>query len=178
MDLTVIESDQLYTWSDEQHTEEATGDLAQTPHCSSAPTTAAPGDPAWLPDRALQALRQAGMQMRRRSRSRSQILPVCQLPGLAAANGLCATGVLHANSGVPRQLSPSPRDLRGDLRDQPRVAAPPRGALRNGRERSAFLTDVAYRCERCETGRRAPRQYARRLAGRPSKPFGRGGSSR
>jgi|SRR3954447_1417525 len=175
MDLPVIESDQLYTWSDEQHTEGATGDLAQTPHGSPAPTTSTPGDPAWLPDRALQALRQAGMQMRRRSRSRSQVLPVCQLPGFAAANGLRATGVLHANSGTPRQLSPSPRDLRGDLRDQPRAAAPPRGALRNGRERSAFLAGGAYGCE---TGRRAPRQYARRLAGRPSKRFGRGGSSR
>src|SRR3982751_4665625 len=82
MDLLALESDQLYTWSDEQHTEGAIGDLAQTPHCSSAPTTAAPGDPAWLPDRALQALRQAGMQMRRRSRSRPKYYLSVSYPGL------------------------------------------------------------------------------------------------
>src|SRR3954453_20311720 len=174
MDLPVIESDQLYTWSDEQHTEGATGDLAQTPHGSPAPTTSTPGDPAWLPDRALQALRQAGMQMRRRSRSRSQVLPVCQLPGLAAANGLRATGVLHANSGTPRQLSPSPRDPRGDLRDQPRIAAPSGGALTNRHER---ITGCPPCPARRRIGQRVARQYAGRLPRRQSKLFSSSSSS-
>ena len=168
-----LESDQLVTWSDE-HTAAASGHLAQTPHCSSAPITATPCHPAWLPYRALQALRKAGMQMRRRPRSRSQVLSFCQLSGLTAANGLRTAGVLRTNGRAPCQLSPSPRDLRRDLRDQPRTAAPPRGTLRDGRERSAFL---AYGPFRCEIGWRAPRQYARRLAGRQSKLFG-GGDGR
>ena len=112
--------------------------IAKTPQRSPAPTAPAQGDPARLPHRALQAVRQAGMQMRRRSRPWPQVLSFGELPGLAAANGLCAAGVLRPDGRVPRQLPPSPRDLRGDLRDQPRTAAPPGGALKGRHERSAF----------------------------------------
>jgi hypothetical protein len=168
-----LQSDQFYTWSDE-YTEAATGGLAQTTYCSSAPVTSPPGDPARLTYRALQALRQAGMQMRRWPRSRPQILSLREPPRLTATNGLCAAGVLRTNGRAPGQLSPGSRDIRRDLRDQPRTAAPPRGTLRNGRERSAFL---AYGLYRCEIGWRAPRQYARRLVGSPSELFG-GGISR
>ena len=170
---SALESDQLSPWSDE-HAEAVSGFLAQTPHCSYAPIAPTAGDPAWLPYRALQALRQAGMQMRRRPRSRSQVLPFGQLPRLTAANGLRTAGVLRTNGGASCQLSQNPRDPRADLRDQPRIAAPPRGALRNGRERSSFLA-YGLSIYRCEIGRRASRQYARRLAARQSTFFGGGG---
>ena len=75
--------------------------------------------------------------MRRRPRSWPQVLSFGELPGLAATNGLRAAGAYAPTAEF--QLPPSPRDLRGDLRDQPRTAAPPRGALRDGRERNAFL---------------------------------------
>src|ERR1700757_3429128 len=160
MYLAALDSDQLYTWSDES-TERATGRLAKTPQGSSAPTAPAPIHPAWLLDRALQAMRQARMQVRRRTWPWPQVLSVGKLPGLAAANGLRATRGVRANRGVPGQLSPSPRDLRGDLRDQPRTAAPSRSALKNRHER---ITGCPPCPARCGIGRPVARQHARRLA--------------
>src|SRR5437588_4658522 len=134
MYLCNIQSDQLYTWSDE-NSEKTHSCLTKTPQRSSAPTAPAPVGPARLPHRALQTVWQAGMQMHRRPRPWSQVLSVDKLPGLAAANGLRAAGVLRANGGVPRQLPPSPRDSGGNLRDQPRTTAPSRGTLKGRHER-------------------------------------------
>src|SRR6516164_9414176 len=128
MYFLVIVSDQLYTWSDE-NSEPDYPRLAKTPRRSPAPTASTPGDPARVSHRALQTMRQAGMQVRRRSRSWPQVLFVGQLSRLAAANGLCAAGVSRSDGRVPGQLPSSPRDPRSDLRDQPRTAAAPRGAL-------------------------------------------------
>jgi len=169
-----LQSDQLYTWSDRDEGK-ALGSFAKTSPSSSPPTAPAPGDPPRLSHRALQALWQAGMQMRRRSRSWPQALSVGQLPGLAAANGLRAAGALRSDHRVPGQLPPSPRDLGGDLRDQPRTAAPPRGALTGHYERSTFRPPPT---DRCGIGRRAPRQYARRLARRQPRRLANCGGSR
>jgi len=162
MYFTIIESDQLYTWSDEI-TEAAYRRFAKTPQRSPAPIAPAPSDPARFSYRAVQTMRQAGLQMRRWPRPWTQILSVGQLSGLAAANGLCTAGILRANGGVPVELSPSSRDLRNDLRDQPRTASSSRGALRGCHDRSAFCPPHT---DRCKVGRRASRQYARRLARR------------
>lgn len=167
-------SDQLLPWS-ARNAKPSHCRIAKTPRRSPAPTAPAPSDPARLPHRALQTMWQAGMQMRRRSRSWPQVLSFGELPGLAAANGLRAAGVLRSGCGVPRQLPPGPRGLRGDLRDQPRTAAPSRGALKGRHERSTFRPPCDVRCE---IGRRAPRQYARRLARRRPKGFANCGDSR
>jgi len=172
MYLHDLGSDQWYTWSDES-TERATGRLAKTPRVPSAPTAPAPIHPAWVLDRALQTMRQTRMQMRRRTRSWPQVLSVGKLPRPTTANGLRATRVVRANRGVPGQLSSSPRNLRGDLRDQPRTAAPSRGALKNRCERA---TGCPSHAARSGDGRRVARQYACRLARRQSKFCGSGGS--
>src|SRR5437867_3984368 len=161
MYFSPVESDQLYTWSDENEEERACRHLEKTPPSPPAPTAPTQGDPARLADRALQTLWQARMQVRRRSWPRPQVLLVSELSRLAATNGLCAAGVSRSDRGVHRQLPPSPRDLRGDLRDQPRTAAPPGGALNERHERSDFRPPVA---NRCWIGWRAPRQYGRSLA--------------
>src|SRR5215469_9243789 len=124
----VIESDQFYTWSDE-NPEPHHRRLAEAPRRTPAPTASAPIDPSRLSHRALQTMRQARMQVRRRPGSWAQVLFVGQLSRLAAANGLCAAGVVHSDGRVPGQLPSSARDPRSDLRDQPRTAASPRGAL-------------------------------------------------
>src|SRR5918994_2051886 len=174
MYLRRLQSDQLYTWSDRDGNPIQCR-IAKAPQRSPAPTASAESDPPRLPDRALQTMWQAGMQMRRRPRPWPQVLSFDQLPGLAAANGLRAPGVIRAHGGVPGQLPPNPRDFRGDLRDQPRIAAPTRGALRDGRERNAFL---AYGTHRCGIGWRASRQYARRLVARQPELFGNCGGNR
>src|SRR6266852_2402179 len=131
-----VESDQLYTWS-EKNGKPACCRLEKTPSSPPTPTATAQGDPAWLADRALQALWQAGVQMRRRPRPWPQILPFGEPPGLAATNGLCAARVSRSDYRVHCQLPPGARDLRSDLRDQPRTAAPPGGALNGHHERSS-----------------------------------------
>src|SRR5713101_8354517 len=129
MYFPLVESDQLYTWSDINEEKRACYRLEKTPSSPRAPTAPTQGDLTRLADRALQTLWQARVQMRRRPRPWPQVLSVGELPGLASANGLCTAGISRSDCRVRRQLSPSPRDLRGDLRDQPRTAAPPGGAL-------------------------------------------------
>src|SRR5215471_6955849 len=124
----VVKSDQFYTWSDEKP-ELHYDCLAQAPRRTPAPTASTPSDPSRFSHRTLQTMRQAGMQVRRGPRSWPQVLFVGQLSRLAAADGLCAAGVLRSDGRVPGQLPSSPRDPRSHLRDQPRTAAAPRGAL-------------------------------------------------
>src|SRR5713101_6110730 len=175
MYFPLVESDQLYTWSDINEEKRACYRLEKTPSSPRAPTTPTQGDPAWLADRALQTLWQARVQMRRRPRPWPQVLSVGEPPGLASANGLCAAGISRSDRRVRRQLSPRPRDLRGDLRDQPRVTAPPGGALNRRHEPSAFRPSCA---NRCRIGRCASRQYGRSLARRQPRLFAKHGGSR
>jgi hypothetical protein len=174
MNAPRIGSDQLSTWSarDAKHTRFR---FAQTPPISAAPTAPARGHPARLADRALQTLWQARVQMRERSRSWSQVLSVGELPGTTPTNGLRTAGELRPDHRVPRQLPPSPRDLRGDLRHQPRTATPPRGALGVSGERGAA---TAHPRNRYAVGRRAHRQYAHQLARSGVIPFSHRGGSR
>ena len=70
-------SDQLFTWS-ANHAGQALSQSSAPTLLSPASTAAATDDPAGLADRALQTLRQAQLQMRHRSRPRSQALSVHQ----------------------------------------------------------------------------------------------------
>jgi hypothetical protein len=159
MCFPLVKSDQLYTWSD-KNGKPAGYCLEKTSPSASAPVAPAQGDLARLADRALQTLRQARVQMRRRSGPWPQVLPFSEPSGLPATNGLCAARVSRPDCWVRGQLSPRPRDLRSDLRDQPRTAAPPGGILSGRHERSAFHPPIT---DRCWIGR-APCQYGRSLA--------------
>jgi hypothetical protein len=157
--LIVLLSDQLFAWSD-GYSERTRCRTTKAPQRSCAPTPAPEIDLARLPHRALQTVRQAGMQVRRRSRTWAEVLSFGKLSRPTAANGLRATGCLRSDSGVSGQLSPEPRDSGNDLRDQPRTSAPPRGALERHHER---VTRRRPCPDRCGIGRRVSRQYARRL---------------
>ena len=173
MHLYRLQSDQLYTWSD-GNTNKIDRRLAQTPSSAAPPTAAARCHPAWLSHRALQTLRQARMQVCRWPWSWSKVLSFGELPGPAAANGLCAAGVLRADYRVAGQLSASSRALRTDLRDQSRTLTSPRGALNNPYEHRTLRPSrpAGYRVGRC-----APRQYARSVAHQgPAFPQHCGGS--
>jgi hypothetical protein len=160
-----LSSDQLFTWSD-TNDKKAHVRLAKAPPGPSAQTPLSGSHPPRLAHRTLQALWQARLQMCQGSRSRPQVLPLRKLSPFAPTNGLCAAGVPRPDQEVSRQLSARSRNLRGDLRDQSRTAAPPRGTLRNHDERNIFL---AHRAHRSAIGRRSPRQYARGLARRPTR---------
>jgi hypothetical protein len=174
MHLLSLQSDQLYTWSDHK-AEQTYCCAAQTTRNSVATTTAAPSGPAWFADRALQALRQARVQMRRGPRPWPQVLPLGKLPRLTSAHGLRAARTVRTHYRIAGQLPSSPRDLRGNLGDQSRTDAPPRGASLTGHHGGGALR--TFRICGSVLGRRASGQYARGLVGWPSRRLGNPGGS-
>ncbi len=167
-----IISDQLYKWSDEAR-KRTCYQPEKTPPSARATVAAAQGSPARLAYQTLQALWQARVQVRRRSRPWAQVLSFGEPLGIAATDGLRAAGISRPGCRIYRQLSASPRDLGSDLRDQSRTPAPPGGAVkgRYGRTLRPLSSD------RCWLGRRASRQYDRSLAGwQPGPRDQRGGS--
>ena len=157
-------SDQLYTWS-AWHAGKTLSNAATPTHPPPAPIATGPGHPARLADRALQTLRQTGLQMRHHARPRSQILSVHQPYRRTSADGLCSPGLRGTGSSVSGQLSAHAGDSRGDLRHQPRAAAPPRAALRRGGER---CDPPAHQLLRHLSRRDSDRQYAGELS-RPGR---------
>jgi hypothetical protein len=157
-----ISSDHAYDWSAKSIeqilvcvTQAATGFAAQTSAAGCGATR--------LADRTLQTLRQAWMQMCRRSRPRAKVLPVRELSRRATADGLRAAGTSGSHSHARRQLPRGAHDARRGLRDQPRAFTAPRGALRAGGERNlAAAHSTVRRCRRCA----APRQHGRGMAHR------------
>jgi hypothetical protein len=160
-------SDQLYTWSDD-FTRKISCRLAKTPPVTAAAIAPTHRDPPWFAHRALQTLWQAWLQVCQRPGARSQVLSIGKLSGLSTSYGLCAAGVLRSDHRIPRQLPTNPRDLRGDLRDQPRATTASRGALR---DRDGRCTLRAHRTVGNGIRRRSPGQYARSLARRRSERF-------
>jgi hypothetical protein len=146
-----------------------------------APAIAAAKAPAFgcgvarLADRALQALRQARLQVRRRSRSRPEVLPVGELSRRATADGLRAARRSGRDPHAGGELPSGAYGARGSLRDQPRTVAAPRGAVRARGERSA---PIAHAIDRHRRRRAAPCQHARGVArGRATLSRSRGGNS-
>ena len=155
-------SDHVYDWS-AQSIEQIIIGVAQTQASVAAQTAAVGCGAARLADRALQALREAGLQMCRRSRPRAEVLPVSELSRRAAADGLRSTGKSGSHSRPRRQLPRSAHDARGGLRDQPRAVTAPRGAVRAGGERNVT---AARSTDRRIRRRAASRQHGRGMAPR------------
>jgi hypothetical protein len=164
MHFLILLSDQLLTWS--ANGRYSVAHFAQTPRAIAEANAGVRDALARLADRALQALRQTGLQVCRRPRPWPQVLPVGEFPGAPATNGLRAAGRLRRRHRTPGELSPRPRDHRGDLRDQPRTIAPPRGALRGAGEPVVAVTHPHHRSA---IGRRTYRQHARGLAHRRAR---------
>src|SRR5947209_10081629 len=165
MHLPLVESDQLYTWSDICARENRFR-FAQTPPIASAATAPTHRDPPRLTHRALQTLWQAGLQVRPGPGAWSQVLPVGKLPRVSTTHGLCAARTLRSDRRTPGQLSTNSRDFRGNLRDQPRTITASRGTLRSRDGRRTFCV---HRSIGNGNWCRSPGQYAQSLASRRSK---------
>ncbi len=161
MDHVHLLSDQFLTWS--ANARYSVVHSTQTPRAIAQANAGIGHALARLAHRTLQALRQAWLQVRRRPRSWPQVLLIGEFPRAPAANGLRATGRLRRSLRTLDELSPGPRDHRGDLRDQSRTTTPPRGALRGVGEPG---TAVAHHLHRSAISRRTHRQHARGLAHR------------
>ena len=156
-----IWSDQSFRWS-ATYAEEILCRPTKAPSGSTWQAAAPRCHPSRFSHRTLQALWQAWLQMRQGTRPWSQVLLVRELPKITAANRLCSAEPSCRDQEIPRQLSTRSRNLRADLRDQPRVAAPPRGALRAHDEHRFFL---AHRAHGSPISKRDRCQHARELAG-------------
>lgn len=168
--LNGLQADQLYTWSDNyaSHiTQTALVRFAQAAAAVVAPVASARAFTAWLAHRALQTLRQAGMQMRPRSRAWPQVLPLRELFRPEAANGLRAPGVSRSDHRISGPSPSSPRNLGGNLRDQSRTAASPRDTLRNRNVQPTSL--LVLRPDGHANRWLVARQYAHRLAEEPPR---------
>jgi hypothetical protein len=160
MKQQVISSDHVYDWSDKS-IREILLCFAQAPPGTIAQIATIGCGVARLTHRALQALWQAALQMCRGSGPWSEVLSVGEFSWRATANGLRATGKSGGHSRARRELPRGAYDTRRGLRDQPRVAPAPRGALRAGGERNvATAHDPDRRSRRCA----APRQHGRDMA--------------
>lgn len=152
-------SDQLLTWS-VALAAAVLYRVTKAPPGAPGPITPLTRRAARLAHRAIQALRQSWLQMRRGPRPRPEVLPLGELPEATAADGLPAAGVLRPGTYRPRSLPKRPRDPRADLRDQSRAAAASRDALRCHGERDCD----AHRRDRQSLREHFARQHAPRLA--------------
>ena len=153
-------SDQLYTWSD-IHAEQELRHPAATPQNTFTPAPPFGSRAARVAHRALQTLRQTGLQVRQRPRSRPQVLPLSQSHRCAATDGLRASGHSDPSGRVSGQLPAHPRGPRRALCDQLRTAPPPRGVLSHAGERRPH---GAHRDPRSFPCCHPHRQHARSLA--------------
>jgi hypothetical protein len=155
MNFYEVLSDQLFTWSDEDD-HKIPFRVAPAPSSAPAPIAALGHHPPRFPDRALQTVWQARLQVRSKPWARSQILPVDKLSRYASPDGLRAAGVSRTSQEAAPQLPASSRDLGRDLQDQSR-AATPQGALRrqDGRCWLRAHRDPRYEIRKCPAGQHA-----------------------
>src|SRR5215469_13910311 len=163
-DLQTELADQLYTWTDDD-----ARPAAQTGFCCSATTTTSAAPAAatarssapWLPNRALQTLWQAGLQMRSRPWSWPEVLPLGQSLRATAANGLHSPGLLSPDHRVSGQLSSASSDFGRHLCYQSRAVISTRCILRSRHEPCPSRNLASLRCG---SWKPASGQHAVRLA--------------
>lgn len=131
MSWSAIESDQLYDWSVELEGD-VSDCVATQKDGASPPNASARCCSARLSDRALQAVRQARVQVCSGTRARPEVLPVRQPAQDATADAVRTEGEPRRSGRALGQPPASAADHRRDLRDQLRVAAPQGTAGLNG----------------------------------------------
>ena len=121
-------SDQYVNWSDRDARRGCKRSSTPTQNFVEA-TAFAAGTVAGISHRALQALWQAGMQVRPGTGSRAQALPFGQPQPSPTPHGLRPAGLDPPSPAVAGQLPPRAHAPRRGLRDQPRTATTPGKAL-------------------------------------------------
>jgi hypothetical protein len=163
-------SDQLGDWSDSEEAERCLIAKETSTTCPSTHPTR--NCSAWVTYRALQALWEARVPLRRRSRPRSKVLPVDQSVRSSAADALCPSELLRTGGELPRSLSEGSADPERNCEHQPGASEAPRAILERlyGGSGSGFSPDRGRR-RGCTA-----RQYARGfVAGTDGAKHGKGG---
>jgi len=123
-----VVSDQYFNWSD-THGRKNVLPVATTAKAAAAESGPRRDGASRLSDRALQALRQAGVQMRPGTRPWTEVLSVGQPPRQSSGYGLCAARPSRAGSAVPFQLPEDSGGSRPAVRDQSRTASASRTSV-------------------------------------------------
>ncbi len=119
-------------------------------------------DPARLFDRTIYSLWKTRMQVRRRSRSRPQILSIRQLSRTQAGTSLCTPEVRGSSKSISGQLQKNKKYIRGDLQHQSRAFTTERNIVKNPDEyQSRYLYAQRYWYFGNLSGQYAPGFYCR-----------------
>jgi len=128
-----MRSDHVNDWSEELEPVFGRGSASATVDAPATAAAAPCGGPGFA-HRALQALWEAGVQVCRWTWARTQVLPLGEPLRRTAPDGVCPRRRSRRGRSLARELPPRASSPRGDLRDQPRAAAPQRGAWLSARE--------------------------------------------
>ena len=123
MKFSNVISDQLYKWSDIY----ATKIYSYSTSKEKDPFTQASAlrsHFAWLFNRAVQALRKAGLQVCKWPRPRSKVLPVCEQTRQQTSDALCSTRFKTKGRRLLSELSKDKNHFRRALRYQSRASTP------------------------------------------------------
>ncbi len=118
-------SDQYNNWSG-QHAESIDVITAAATQSHAAQTAESRRDPEGFAHRAVQALREAGMQVRERTWPRAQVLLVHQPDRPEATNGLRTPGLPRPSGGVSDKLPLGAGNHQRDFPDKPGTPTSPR----------------------------------------------------
>lgn len=153
-------SDQYYDWSEIRYRKNLDTHLAAAEETAYRTSAALGVGVVRFADRAVQALRQAEMQVCPRSGPWAEVLPFCQSVGIDPANGLCSLRISTAGAGVFGELPSDTRHSQAGLRHQPRAVA----------ATAATLVGLSGECARCCITDRLCSRPAGRCAGRQHAP--------
>jgi len=153
-------SDQYDNWSD-RATEAINPISPKPPAGPPAPATAPQLSAPRILDRAVQALRQTGLQVRPGTRTRTQVLPVDQSARRPPCHGLRPTRFPRNGRPISGKLSFGSRDLGSNLQHQPRTAASQRTPI--GKQRVPGEPAKPHSTYRSPPRRYSDRKYARSL---------------
>jgi len=163
MAVSMIVSDQLYQWSDSDEKQACIRPTKKTHPLGKEALRPGATNPSRLSARALQAVCQTGLQVRRRPRSWSQVLSVDHLPGAPARARLSPAGLSRAGQSVSAEPAGCAGVSRRDLFDKPRTAQASREAV--GRASHGYRSRRRYGISRADRGQHVARSCPCRPAG-------------
>ena len=123
-----ILSDQLYNWSDQDEQPVNIVPASASP-ISGAAAAELQFSASRFVDRAVQAVRQAGVPLRQGTWPRSEVLPLGQSQRGQAGDGLCASGVPRPSQGIFGKLPQNSRHTGSDRQHQSGIVASARAVV-------------------------------------------------
>src|SRR5438094_5616203 len=143
MPRDTLDSDQLYNWSAHERVHSCIAPSAPSSGQTRGPNRAPHF--SWLAHRALQALRQSGLQMSTGPGTWTQVLPLGQPGWRPTRDGLRPGGIFSAGLPLFAELPESPPGAGADMQHQPRVVTPSSEVLISNADGAFTFIPTGYR---------------------------------